>query len=81
LTAVGWSSLGLGAVLTKKDENDHEYVIAFACRSNNKVESNCSSHEEEALTAVGSTYAQPLPVEDGAGGQNDASFNPKEHTG
>lgn len=49
---IGWSSLGSEAVFTKKDDNDREYVIAFASRSNNKVESNYSSHEGEALTAV-----------------------------
>lgn len=47
-----WSAVGLEAVLTQKDEEGREYVVAFASRSNNNAESNYSSYEEEALAAV-----------------------------
>ena len=41
-----WSSLGLGAVLTRKDDVGWEYVVAYASRSNNNVEANYSSYEK-----------------------------------
>ena len=44
--------MGLEAVLTKKDEEGQEYVVAFASRSNNNAEPNYSSYEGEALAAV-----------------------------
>ena len=47
-----WSSLGLGAVLTQKDDLGREYVVAYASRSNNTAEANYSSYEGEALAAV-----------------------------
>ena len=47
-----WSSLGLGAVLTQKDDFGREYVVAYASLSNNTTEANYSSYEEEALAAV-----------------------------
>ena len=47
-----WSAVGLGAVLTQKDEEGKEYVVAYASRSNNSAESNYSSYEGEALAAI-----------------------------
>jgi hypothetical protein len=47
-----WSSLGLGAVLTQKDDLSREYVVAYALRSNNMAEANYSSYEGKALAAV-----------------------------
>jgi hypothetical protein len=35
-----WSALGIGAILGQLDEEGKEYVIAYASRNNNKVESN-----------------------------------------
>ena len=42
----------LGAVLSQQDDDKNEYVIAYASRSNNKAESNCSSYEGEAMAVV-----------------------------
>jgi len=39
-------------VLVQKDNVGLEYIIAFASRSNNNVESNYSSYEGEALATV-----------------------------
>jgi hypothetical protein len=47
-----WSVLGIGAILGQLDEEGKEYVIAYASRSNNKVESNYSSYEGEFLVVV-----------------------------
>ena len=47
-----WSSLGLGAVLTQKDDFDWKYVVAYASRNNNTAEANYLSYEGEALAAV-----------------------------
>jgi hypothetical protein len=47
-----WSAVELGMVLTQKDEEGKKYVVAYASRSNNSVESNYSSYEGEALAAV-----------------------------
>lgn len=47
-----WSAVGLGAVLTQKDDEGREHVVAFASRNNNNAESNYMSYEGEALAAV-----------------------------
>ena len=47
---MNWSSLGLGVVLTKKDDYDWEYVVAM--RSNNITEANYSSYKGKSLAAV-----------------------------
>ncbi len=47
-----WSALGIGDILGQLDEEGKEYVIAYASRSNNKVESNYSSYEGECLVIV-----------------------------
>ena len=47
-----WSSLGLGAVLTQKNDFGREYVIAYASQSNNTAEANYLSYGGEALVIV-----------------------------
>jgi len=47
-----WSMLGIGAVLTQKDDDGKEYVIAYASRSNNDAEAKYSSYEGECLATV-----------------------------
>ncbi len=47
-----WNAVGLGAMLTQKDEERREYVVAFASKSNNNAESNYSSYEGDPLVAV-----------------------------
>ena len=44
--------MGLGAILTQKDDFGREYVIAYVSQSNNMVEANYSSYKGEALAAV-----------------------------
>ncbi len=46
------SVFGIGAILGQLDEKGKEYVIAYAFRNNNKVESNYSSYEGECLVVV-----------------------------
>ena len=47
-----WSILGLGAVLTQKDDDGKEYVIAYASRSNNDAKAKYSSYEGECLAII-----------------------------
>jgi hypothetical protein len=47
-----WSGVGLGAVLVQRDDQGREYVIAYASRSNNRMEKNYSSYAGECLSAV-----------------------------
>jgi hypothetical protein len=47
-----WSSLGLGAIFTQKDDLGREYVVAYVSRSSNTAEATYSSYEGEALAAV-----------------------------
>ena len=47
-----WNSLGVGAVLTQKDDFGREYVVAYASRSNNTAEVNYSSYEGETVAAM-----------------------------
>ncbi|CAM6120664.1 unnamed protein product [Calypogeia fissa] len=44
--------LGLGAVLTQHDEQNKEFVVAYASRSNNSAESRYSLYEGECLAVV-----------------------------
>ncbi len=46
------NALGISVILGQLDEEGKEYVIAYASRSNNKVESNYSSYEGECLAIV-----------------------------
>ena len=50
--AQDWSMLGLGAVLTQKDDDGKEYGIAYASWSNNDAEAKYSSYEGECLAVV-----------------------------
>jgi len=47
-----WNAFGLGAILGQLDEEGNEYVIAYASRKNNKIESNYSSYEGECFIVV-----------------------------
>ena len=47
-----WSMLGLGVVLTQFDDAGDEFVVAYANRSNNAVETRYSSYEGECFAAV-----------------------------
>jgi hypothetical protein len=47
-----WNALGIGAIFDQLDEEGKEYVIAYASRSNNKVESNYSSYKGECLDVI-----------------------------
>jgi len=47
-----WSVFVIGVILGQLDEEGKEYVIAYASRSNNKVESNYSSYEGECLVVI-----------------------------
>jgi hypothetical protein len=44
--------LGLGAVLTQCDDEGKEFVVAYANRLNNAVESHYSSYEGDCLATV-----------------------------
>jgi hypothetical protein len=47
-----WSALSIGVIFMQLDEKGKEYVIAYASRSNNKVENNYFSYEGECLVVV-----------------------------
>ncbi len=47
-----WIALGISVIIGQLDEKGKEYVIAYASRSNNKVESNYFSYEGECLVVV-----------------------------
>ena len=47
-----WSKEGISAVLTQKDDNGHEYMVACLSRSCNKHEKEYSSYQGEMLAAV-----------------------------
>jgi len=46
------SALGIGAIFCQLDEENKEYVIAYASWSNNKAESNYFSYKGECFTIV-----------------------------
>jgi hypothetical protein len=46
-----WSGAGLGAVLIQRDDQGQEYVIAYASRSNNRMERNYSNYAGKCLAA------------------------------
>ncbi len=47
-----WSMLGLGTVLTQCDDEGKEFVVAYASRLNNAMESHYSSYEGKCLATV-----------------------------
>jgi len=47
-----WNAFNIGAIISQLDEEGKEYVIAYASRSNNKIESNYSAYEGECLAVV-----------------------------
>jgi hypothetical protein len=49
---IDWNAFSIGAIICQLDEEGKEYVIAYASRSNNKVESNYSSYKGECLDIV-----------------------------
>ncbi len=46
------SAFGIGVIFSQLDEENKEYVIAYASRSNNKAKSNYSSYKGECLVVV-----------------------------
>ena len=44
--------LRIGAVVTQKDDDGKEYVIAYASQSNSDAKTNYSSYEGECLAVV-----------------------------
>jgi hypothetical protein len=47
-----WSGVGLGAVLVQRDDENREYVLAYASRSNNMTKRNYSSYAGKCLAVV-----------------------------
>lgn len=43
---------GIGVLLTQKDDDGNQYVIAYSFQRNNDVELKYSSHEDEYLAVV-----------------------------
>ena len=46
------SNVGIRAVLAQRDENNHDYAIAYASRSLNKPERNYTVTERECLAVI-----------------------------
>jgi hypothetical protein len=49
---IDWNAFDIGVILGELDKEGQEYVIAYASRSNNKVENNYFSYEGECLVVV-----------------------------
>jgi hypothetical protein len=49
---IDWNALSINVIFGQLDEEDKEYVIAYASQNNNKVESNYFSYEGECLVIV-----------------------------
>ncbi len=49
---IDWSALSNGVIIGQLDEENKEYVIAYASQSNNEVENNYSSYEGECLAII-----------------------------
>jgi hypothetical protein len=49
---IHWNVHGIGVIFSQLDEKGKEYVIAYASKSNNMVESNYSSYEGECFVVV-----------------------------
>jgi len=47
-----WSILGLGTMFTQLDDDGQEFVVAYANRSNNKIEVKYYSYEGECITLL-----------------------------
>jgi len=52
LIQTDWSQQAMGAVLSQIDEDEKEYVVAYASKTNNKAQANYSPTEGECLAVV-----------------------------